>query len=70
MYSKLLGQARTMAYKAKDGTLKINDVTYTFTFNLAEFIYEVMDQHNEPVVKFNTKRLSVAKQWLREHLAG
>jgi hypothetical protein len=59
-----------MAYKAKDGTLKIDGVTYTFTFNLAEWIYDVTDQHGEPVVRFNTKKLSVAKQWLREHLAG
>jgi hypothetical protein len=69
-YSKLLDQARAMANKAKDGTLKIDGVTYTFAFNLAEWIYDVTDQNGEPVVRFNTKRLPVAKQWLREHLAG
>jgi hypothetical protein len=69
-YSKLLDQAGTMANKAKDGKLKIDDVTYTLTFNLVEWIYEITDQHGEPVVRFNTKRLPIAKQWLREHLAG
>jgi hypothetical protein len=69
-YSKLLDQAGAMANKAKDGTLKIDGVTYTFTFNLTEWIYEITDQHGEPVVRFNTKRLPVAKQWLLEHLAG
>jgi hypothetical protein len=59
-----------MAYKAKDGTLKIEDVTYTFTFNLVEFIYEVTDQNGEPVIRFNTKKINEAKKWLREHLAG
>jgi hypothetical protein len=70
MYSKILDQAGAMANKAKPGTLKIDDVTYTFTFNLAEWIYEVTDQHDEPVVRFNTKKINEAKKWLREHLAG
>jgi len=69
-YSKLLDQAGTMANKAKDGKLKINGVTYTLTFSLVEWIYDVTDQNGEPVVRFNTKKLPVAKQWLLEHLAG
>ena len=69
-YSKLLDQAGAMANKAKDGKLKIDDVSYTFTFDISEWIYDVTDQNGEPVVRFNTKKLSVAKQWLREHLAG
>jgi hypothetical protein len=70
MYAKILDQAGAMANKAKDGTLKIDGVTYTFTFDISEWIYDVTDQDGESVIRFNTKRLPVAKQWLLEHLAG
>ena len=67
-YSKLESQSRTLATNAKNGTLKINGQTYTFTFT-PEWVYEVTDESGEVVTRFNTKKLTVARQWLREWFA-
>ncbi len=70
MYAKLIVQARVMASKAKNGTLKIDSVTYTLTFIPSEWIYEVKDETGDIVTRFNTKTLTVAKKWLREWLSA
>ena len=64
-YAKIESQAVTMAANAKNGTLKLNGHTYTFTFT-PEWVYEVTDESGEVVTRFNTKKLTVARQWLRE----
>ena len=64
-YSKLEAQSRKLAANAKNGTLKLNGQTYTFTFT-PEWIYEVTNESGEVVTRFNTKKLTVARQWLRE----
>jgi hypothetical protein len=69
-YSKLLDQAQAIANKAKLGTLKIDDVTYTLTFIPSEWIYEVKDETGEVVTRFNTKKITVARKWLREWLVN
>ena len=70
MYVKLLDEARVMASKAKNDTLKIDSVTYTLIFIPSEWIYEIKDETGEVVTRFNTKKITVAKKWLREWLAN
>lgn len=64
-YAKLETQAATMAANAKNGTLSLNGQTYTLTFT-PEWVYEVKDEAGEVVTRFNTKKLTQARQWLRE----
>ena len=68
-YSKLSGQAATMAANAKNGALTVGGVKYTLTFK-PEWVYEVTDAAGEVLTRFNTKKLTVARQWLREYLAN
>lgn len=68
-YTTLPNQAAKMAANAKNGTLKINGMTYTFTFT-PEWVYEVADSTGEVLARFNTKKLTIARQWLREYLAN
>tara|TARA_R110000868_G_scaffold112398_2_gene302669 strand:+ start:139 stop:348 length:210 start_codon:yes stop_codon:yes gene_type:complete len=67
-YSKIEAQALTMANSAKNGTLKLNGQTYTLTFT-PEWVYEVKDEQGETVTRFNTKKLTQARKWLREWFA-
>jgi len=62
--------ARTTAARAKDGTLKVDDVVYTFTFDQSRWVYEVTDPSGALVVTFNTKRVTVARRYLREYLGA
>lgn len=64
-YAKLESQAAAMAANAKNGTLKLNGQTYTLTFT-PEWVYEVKDEAGEVLTRFNTKKITVARQWLRE----
>jgi hypothetical protein len=66
-YSKLQNQAACMAANAKNGTLKHGGSVYTFTFT-PEWVYEVTDSTGEVLTRFNTKKLTVARQWLRGYL--
>jgi hypothetical protein len=63
-YSKLQSQAGKMAANAKNGAYK----GYTLTFDPTEWVYVVTDINNEILTRFNTKKLTVARQWLREYL--
>ena len=65
-YDKLESQAVKMAADAKNGTYK----GYTLTFDHAEWVYVVTDSAGEVVTRFNTKKLTIARQWLREYLAN
>lgn len=67
-YAKIESQAVAMAANAKNGTLKLNGHTYTLTFT-PEWVYEVKDESGEVLTRFNTKKLTVARQWLREWFA-
>ena len=66
-YDKLESQAATMAANAKNGTLTHRGHKYTLTFT-PEWLYEVTDQNGDVLTRFNTKKLSTARQWLREYL--
>jgi hypothetical protein len=63
-YNKLQSQAGKMAANAKNGTYK----GYMLTFDPTEWVYVVTDINNEILTRFNTKKLTVARQWLREYL--
>jgi hypothetical protein len=65
-YSKLENLAVKMAANAKNGTYK----DYTLTFDSNEWVYVVTDSNGETVTRFNTKKLTQARQWLREYLAN
>ena len=68
-YSNLQSQSERLAANAKNGALKVNGQTYTFTFT-SEWIYEVRDESGEVLTRFNTKKLTQARAWLREYLAN
>lgn len=63
-YSKIENQAIKMAANAKNGAYK----DYTLTFDSNEWVYVVTDSAGEIVTRFNTKKLTQARQWLREYL--
>jgi len=65
--NKLLSQAGKMAANAKNGTLKINNVSYTFTFDHREWHYVITDPEHNEIAKFNTKSLKQAREWLKEY---
>lgn len=64
IYDKLQDQAIQMAANAKNGTYK----GYTLTFDRAEWVYVVTDSMGETLTRFNTKKLTTARQWLKEYL--
>lgn len=66
----LVNQSIKLATNAKDGTLKLNDQTYTLTFDHSQWVYIVTDEAGEVVARFNTKKLTQARQWLREWFAN
>jgi hypothetical protein len=64
-----LDHATRMAQKAIGAdTVTINGEIYTLTFKPLEWIYTVHDSEGNFVVNFNTKKVTQAKKWLREHL--
>lgn len=67
--NKIKLQAEKMAAKAKPGIMKIGQDVYTFEFNHRTWEYVVYKNLFE-YVKFNTKSLKQAKQWLVEYLAN
>jgi hypothetical protein len=69
-FAGCLDQARKLAMAAKDGTLKVGADTYTLTFDHREWHYLVHNAAGVEVVRFNTKKLAQARQWLREWLAN
>jgi len=61
-YTKIADMARKATDKAKDGTLKYNGETYTFTFNRKEGVYIVYKEDGTEEVRLNTKKITVAKK--------
>lgn len=64
-YDKALDSARNAARKSKDGLLCINGETYSLTFNMKYWHYEVTDSNGSFVVNLNVKGLTKAKAELR-----
>lgn len=68
-YAKIQARADAMHRNAKSGTLKLNGQTFTLTFDAYQGGYNVTNDAGERVVRFNTRKLTVARQWLREYYA-
>ena len=66
----LAKQSAKLAASAKDGTLKLDDQTYTLKFDHSQWVYIVTDEAGEVVARFNTKTLAKAKQWTRDWFAN
>lgn len=62
----LAKQSTKLATNAKDGKLKLDGQTYSFTFDHVQWVYVVTDEAGELIARFNTKKLTQARQWLRE----
>ena len=67
-YSKIESQAQVMASKAKDGILKHSSGTYTLNFSQIEWVYNVIDEEGDTILRINSKTLSKAKAFLKEWL--
>lgn len=67
---KLLNQVEKLYANAKDGSLKINDESYSFTFDSYQGIYTVSDSSGNVITRFNTRKITQARKWLREYLAN
>ncbi len=67
---KILKQVAKAYANAKDGLLKFNGIEYSFTFDTYQGIYTVLDQDNNEITRFNTRKLSQAKQWLKDYLVN
>jgi len=66
VYAGVEDGAHAMAARAKSGTLKIDGMAYTLTFDPARWVYDVTDSEGAHVVTLNTKKVTVARVWLRE----
>lgn len=66
-YVKAERDAHVLAARAKDGTLKIDDVVYVFTFDRERCVYDV-SVDGVHVVTLNTRKVTVARVWLREYV--
>ena len=67
MYSKIEEQARRLVASAKNGVLRLNGKTYTFEFDQKSWVYNVYED-GLFLLKFNTKRITTAKKYLKEWL--
>lgn len=64
----LIDKARSMAAKAKDGTMKHGDDIYTFTFDHSRWIYKVENSNGESLGDFNFKSLNECKKYVQWYL--
>ena len=66
-YDKIQKQAKQAHEKAKNGEMKFNGVKYVFTVDRKFGTYTITNE--EGVVTYlNTRKITVAKKWLREFL--
>jgi hypothetical protein len=64
---KILDKARAQAAQAKPGIMKHGGKIYTFVFDPAEWVYQVYADGFE-FIRFNTKSVTTAKRYLKQHL--
>ena len=67
-YNKILKQAAKAHANAKDGTMKFNGVQYVFTFSRKFGTYTITNEDGGVVTYLNTRKITVAKKWLKEFL--
>ena len=68
-YANAYKQAEKLHANAKNGTLKVNGVAYEFSFDSYEGVY-VVTANGETITRFNTRKLTDARKWLRDYLAN
>lgn len=67
----LLNKVEQLHNNAKDGTLKLNNIPYSFTFDRLQGVYVVTDLNtSEEITRFNTRKITDARKWLREYLSN
>ena len=66
-YNAIQKQAEKLARNAKPGMMRHNKHLYTFVFDQNAWVYQVYEDGLE-LIRFNTKRLSTSKKYLREWL--
>ena len=66
---KILNAVTKLHNNAKDGKCKINDNVYTLTFNRYYGQYDVTGEGIE-YLRYNTRKITQAKQWLKEYLSN
>jgi len=67
-YSAVEKAAEKLHSAAKNGTLKIRDITYQFIFDHYQGVYHVEGPEGREV-SFNTRKISVARKWFKEWLS-
>lgn len=68
---KLLNKVEQLYNNAKDGTLKLNGTTYGFVFDRYQGVYTVTDlDTSEEITRFNTRKITDARKWLKEYLSN
>ena len=67
-YDKIQKQAAKAHATAKDGTMKFNSVKYVFTFNRRFGTYTITNEDGAVITYLNTRKITVAKKWLKEFL--
>ena len=68
--SKILNQVAKLHANAKDGQLKFNDEVYQLFFNRGEGVYDVIEGDGSLLLRYNTRSLKQASQWLKEFLSN
>ena len=53
---------------AKDGALRVDGVVYVLTFDRYAGVYSVTEPDGSELVRFNTRKLTDARKWLRDYL--
>ena len=69
-FNKAQQQANKLHANAKDGTIKLKDNVYGFEFDRYQGVYIVTDSENNEVMRLNTRKITQAKQWLKEHFCN
>ena len=67
-YDKMQKQTAKAHATAKDGTMKFNGVKYVFTFSRRFGTYTVANEDGAVITHLNTRKITVAKKWLKEFL--
>ena len=66
---KILNKVTQLHNNAKNGTLKFNNNVYSIEFNRYMGNYAVYNSNRDIIIHgYNTRKISVAKKWLREYL--
>ena len=67
-YDKIQKQATKLHATANDGTMKFNGVQYVFTFSRKFGTYTITNEEGAVITYLNTRKITVAKKWLKEFL--